>query len=90
MHKCQWLRIHLGGKVEIVLVSHVKDGNDCGYFVREQNPDDIVEAIKWCQTNKELADSRCSKAYEKVKASYDTHIVMDIYKSLFIKLYSKI
>lgn len=62
------------------------EGNDCGYFVREQNSDDIVEAIKWCQTNKELADSRCSKAYEKVKASYDTHIVMDIYKSLFIKL----
>ena len=66
------------------------EGNDCGYFVREQNSDDIVEAIKWCQTNKELADSRCSKAYEKVKASYDTHIVMDIYKSLFINLYSKI
>ncbi|MDO4959231.1 MAG: glycosyltransferase [Prevotellaceae bacterium] len=64
------------------------DGNDCGYFVREQNSDDIIEAIKWCQENKDAADIRCKKAYEKVKACYDTHIVMDIYKSLFRDLVS--
>ncbi len=62
------------------------DGNDCGYFVREQNSDDIIEAIKWCQTNKHAADIRCKKAYEKVKSCYDMHVVMDVYKSLYYKL----
>lgn len=62
------------------------EGNECACFVREQSSSDIVDAIHWCQRNKQEADIKCDKAYEKVKACYDTEVVMEIYKSLFLRL----
>ena len=61
------------------------DGTECGYLVRERSIEDIVEAIKWCQQNKEMADERCAKAYEKVNNCYRTDIVYDLYRSLYRK-----
>jgi len=63
------------------------DGNECGYFVREQSVEDIVGAIKWCQDNPQKADMRCAKAYEKVKACYSTEVVYKMYRDLYDKIY---
>lgn len=62
------------------------DGNDCGYFVREQSVDDIVQAIRWCQSNPESADKMCEKAYEKVKSCYSVDVVYNLYRDLYRKL----
>ena len=61
------------------------DGTECGYLVRERSVEDIVEAIKWCQQNKEMADERCAKAYEKVNSCYCTNIVYGLYRCLYRK-----
>ena len=62
------------------------DGTECGYLVRERSVEDIVEAIRWCQQNKEMADVRCAKSYEKVNNCYRTDIVYDLYRSLYRKV----
>jgi glycosyltransferase involved in cell wall biosynthesis len=62
------------------------DGNKCGCIVGERSPEQIYNAIKWCQNHKEEADTMCRKAYEKVKNSYDTAIIYRLYKDLYDQL----
>lgn len=61
------------------------DGTECGYLVREKSVEDIVEAIKWCQANPQMADERCKKAYDKVFTYYRTEVIYDLYRSLYAK-----
>ena len=65
------------------------DGTECGCLVQEKSVDDIVKALAWCQTNTELADDRCKKAYEKVHSYYRMDVVYDLYRELYRKLLSK-
>lgn len=66
------------------------DGNPCGLLVPEKSVQGIVDAINWCQTNKEKADEMCRKAYEKVYKCYRTDVVYDIYRNNYIKLFDSI
>lgn len=65
------------------------DGCPCGIFVREQNIDDIVNAITWCIENSQKADLLCSKAYEKVYYSYRTEVVYNLYTACYQELLSE-
>lgn len=56
------------------------EGKPCGILVSEKSVQGIVDAINWCQTNKEEADIMCHKAYEKVYNCYRTDVVYDIYR----------
>lgn len=62
------------------------DGNSCGMLVQPRSADAIVEAIKWCQSNKEEADEMCRKAYEKVYSSYRKEVVYELYRSNYKEL----
>ena len=62
------------------------DGNRCGCIIEEKSAEQIRDAIKWCQNNKEVADVMCRKAYEKVKNSYDTSIIYKLYQDLYNQL----
>lgn len=62
------------------------DGNLCGMLVAPKSVDAIVEAILWCQENKEKADIMCQKAYEKVKSCYSKEIVYERYRNLYKKM----
>lgn len=62
------------------------DGKPCGMLVAPKSSDAIVEAINWCQTNKEKADEMCHKAYEKVYTCYRKEVVYDLYRSLYAQL----
>ena len=62
------------------------DGNPCGMLVQPRSADAIVEAIKWCQSNKEEADEMCRKAYEKVYSSYRKEVVYELYRSNYKEL----
>lgn len=61
------------------------DGTECGCLVREKSVDDIVGAIKWCQSNPNLADERCQKAYNKVYSCYRTDVIYELYRNLYRK-----
>lgn len=65
------------------------DGNECGYFVREQSVEDIVKAIKWSQAHISEADCRCAKAYEKVRDCYSTEVIYNLYRKLYKNLLNK-
>ena len=65
------------------------DGNKCGCIIDERSPEQICDAIKWCQNHKEEADAMCRKAYEKVKSSYDTSIIYKLYLDLYDQLIMK-
>ncbi len=56
------------------------DGTMCGILVEPQSSDSIVEAIKWCQNNKDKADIMCRQAYEKVYSTYRKDVVYDLYR----------
>lgn len=62
------------------------DGNPCGMLVPEKSVQGIVNAIKWCQANKEEADKMRIKAYEKVYTCYRTDVVYNIYRENYSKL----
>lgn len=62
------------------------DGNKCGCLVEEKSSEQIYDAIRWCQDNKEAADRMCKKAYEKVKSCYDTSYIYKLYKQLYDNL----
>lgn len=62
------------------------NGKPCGMLVAPKSADAIVEAIEWCQANKNEADVMCKKAYEKVKNCYRQEVVYDLYRSLYKKL----
>ncbi|WP_294590158.1 glycosyltransferase family 4 protein [uncultured Phocaeicola sp.] len=62
------------------------DGSPCGIFVREQNIDDIANAITWCIENTPKADLLCSKAYEKVYNSYRIEVVYNLYTACYQEL----
>lgn len=62
------------------------DGSECGYLVRERYVEDIAEAIMWCQSNPELADERCKKAYDKVYSCYRTDVIYELYRNLYKKV----
>ena len=65
------------------------DGCPCGIFVREQNIEDIANAITWCIGNTQKADLLCRKAYEKVYHSYRTEVVYDLYTACYQELLRK-
>lgn len=62
------------------------DGNGCGRIIDEKSPEQIYDAIKWCQDHKEEADVMCRKAYEKVKSSYEKSIIYKLYQDLYDRL----
>ena len=62
------------------------DGNMCGILVEPRSVNAIVDAINWCQANKNEADEMCKKAYEKVYTRYRKEIVYDIYRHNYNKL----
>lgn len=62
------------------------DGSKCGILVREKSVDDIVDALRWCQENKEEADKLCKKAYKKVYTSYRMEVIYELYRDLYRKL----
>ena len=65
------------------------DGFPCGIFVREQNIEDITNAITWCIENSQKADLLCSKAYQKVYNSYRTEVVYNLYTAYYQDLLTK-
>lgn len=62
------------------------DGNRCGCIIDEKSPEQIHDAIKWCQNHKEEANAMCRKAYAKVKANYDISVIYILYRDLYDKL----
>lgn len=62
------------------------DGNRCGILVEPESSIAIKEGLMWALEHKEECDRMCAKAYEKVKTSYDTTVVYELYRSLFKKL----
>ena len=62
------------------------DGSPCGLLVEKKSSDAIVDAINWCQTHKEEADTMCKKAYEKVFACYRKEVVYELYKTHYKEL----
>ena len=65
------------------------DGTECGCLVREKSVEDIVNAIKWCQENPQIADERCKKAYDKAYTCYRTDVIYDSYRNLYAKALSE-
>jgi glycosyltransferase involved in cell wall biosynthesis len=64
------------------------DGRPCGILVPERSVQGIADAFKWCQGNKEDANTMCRKAYEKVFNCYRTDVIYDIYRSNYNLLIS--
>lgn len=62
------------------------DGSKCGILAREKSIDDIIDALRWCQENKEEADKLCKKAYEKVYTAYRMEVIYELYRNLYRKL----
>lgn len=62
------------------------DGKLCGILVPEKSVQSIIDAINWCQSNKEEADFMCHQAYEKVYNCYRTDVVYDIYRDNYSML----
>ena len=62
------------------------DGCPCGIFVKEQNIEDITNAITWCIENSQEADIICNRAYEKVYKSYRTEVVYNLYTACYQEL----
>lgn len=62
------------------------DGDRCGILVEPQSSDVLKEALLWALGHKEECDVMCAKAYEKVKACYDTFVVYELYRRLFKEL----
>ena len=63
------------------------DGTACGIIVNEKSAQEIADAILYCQQNVEVADKMCAKAYEKVKSSYRTDVVYQIYRNNYAMLF---
>lgn len=57
------------------------DGNVCGLLVQERSDEAIKNAIEWCQSHIEAANSMSKAAYEKVYNTYRTDVVMELYKN---------
>lgn len=62
------------------------NGKSCGILVEPKSAKAIAEAIDWCQSHKEEADTMCRNAYEKVKACYSKEVVYNLYRLLYTKL----
>lgn len=62
------------------------DGSKCGILVKEKSPENVKEAIMWCQDNHIEADKICNKAYEKVCKCYCTDVVFQKYTELYKSL----
>ena len=62
------------------------NGSPCGILVKEKSTNEIVSAINWAQNNSTEADKLCTEAYRKVKSSYDTSVVYDIYRQNYQEL----
>lgn len=65
-----------------------RDGSNCGIFVREQNIEDLVEALEWIDAHHNEADELCRKAYDKVLNCYDTDVVYDLYRTNYRALFN--
>lgn len=57
-----------------------EDGSQCGILVDEKSVSQLTDAISWCINHKSEADEMCHKAYNKVKHSYSTDVVYQIYR----------
>lgn len=64
-----------------------RDGSDCGIFVREQNVDDLVDALAWIEKHHSQANELCRKAYDKVLNCYDTDVVYELYRKHYRELF---
>lgn len=62
------------------------DGSHCGILVEPQSSNSLKDALLWALEHKEECDVMCAKAYEKVKACYDTTVVYELYRGLFNQL----
>lgn len=62
------------------------DGEYCGCIVEERSIEDIYKAIVWCQEHKKTADEMCAKAFKKAKNNYSTHVIYNLYRTLYNKL----
>lgn len=65
------------------------DGRKCGLLVEPRSSDAIANAITWCQNNKNDANQICQNAYIKVKKSYSTQVVYELYRENYRMLMSK-
>lgn len=59
------------------------DGSMCGMVVGERSAEEIADAIRWLRANRDAADEMCRKAYEKVKAAYDSKVIYGLYEKLY-------
>lgn len=62
------------------------DGTSCGLLVKEKSPQQIADAIRWCQKHSIEADQMCRKAYEKAYNVYREEVVYKIYRDNYMKL----
>ena len=63
-----------------------KDGSLCGLLVKEKSPQQIADAIRWCQEHSTEADEMCRKAYEKAYSVYREEVVYEIYRDNYKEL----
>lgn len=62
------------------------DGEKCGILVAPKSPEEIRNAIVWCQEHVDEARRMCEKAYEKVNVVYKTERVIRLYADCYSKL----
>jgi len=62
------------------------EGNECGILVAPRSPEEIRNAILWCQEHVNEARKMCEKAYEKVNRVYKTEHVIQLYADCYSKL----